>query len=214
MDQLKPLKPCSDVEMNGGGECGECPAGIGSTIYFAPIDKINIPDNKPTVHADEIYKVDLKDNGGGLTRECEKGFSITGTAVIEGKISNALKKVLYSNTRLPRRKKKRCINRVLQNKRILVSVLSWSMIDRYTTFQEIVVAMFSDKPLIDENGKTTLFLSEAEWQAASTLLKRIYKHRRKLLIKLWQRDRELFHDMFAKPNVIIQKQNTSETKNN
>lgn len=176
------------------GEKEQIPAGIGK-MYFTTADDKNL---------EHLQEVELKNctlnlNDADTEGEShwadnnDKGWTFTGTATLApNKSTELMRKILHGSGRLPRKEKKRRRNRIMRNKKILIRLLTCTMIDRGTAFNEAAVVMFGEKKRVNDEHMSYLLLNKAEWHAVDTFIAGIYKRRLRMLKREWQRNRLLF----------------------
>lgn len=177
------------------------PAGLGK-LYIAPAGDMNPEHLQPI----ELHNVAI-DLGDGESHASEstwgnnggKGYCITGTLKMENnkETRKNLQKLMRGQGRLPRKRKKRMRNSILRNKRALVFVLIATMMGYGTAFNDAAAFMFTDRPrTTDGEGQAIMQLNDAEWHAVDTLVRHLYKHRGTMLKRLWQRNRNLFPEVY------------------
>lgn len=166
-------------------ECGERPAGIGSTVYVISADKVRIADGSP-MDGKGFYKIDMTDNGGGMTREKRDGYSITGTVTFEdGDAVKKLKLRFLPHVRLPRREKKRRLNRVIRHLQLKATIL---LLNAYKPSMGQMLALsllFPDRPpqLTDVFAQPHYSINQSQAWLLSLLNRRLRKNARRILFR-------------------------------
>ena len=164
------------------------PAGLGSELYFCRKEDLEKDPNTP-MHEVKLEPVKIDDIAmfGDVAQECGngysgmKGFTLTGTATLEAtpEQQRLIHRLAYGCGRLPRRRKKQVINRVLRyDNRICktIALLKHPMFSESDVLYLMAQVMFQDK--VQGN---VLAINEAEYHTAYLCLKRIEKKYRKLL---------------------------------
>ena len=165
------------------------PAGLGSKLYFCRKEDFEKDPNCPkqevelTPHVGDIafaeWREPQEDEDG---RSNKGGFSTTFTATIEptpeqNKFSRLL---MQGQGRLPRRRKKKLMNRVLNREnlcRLIARFTVRPMFDKNDALDLTVQVMFNDKA----HGLEKIVINEAEYHTAYLCLKRIEKKYRKYI---------------------------------
>lgn len=163
------------------------PAGLGGKLYFCRVEDFEKDPNCP------MQEVELAPNVGDLaimedSREGESGwgdkggFTITGTATVYAtpEQNKLFRRLTQGQGRLPRRRKKQLMSRVLSREKICRVIARFTvrpMFDRNDALDLTVQVMFNDKA----NGLEQIVINEAEYHTAYLCLKRIEKKYRKYL---------------------------------
>lgn len=163
------------------------PTGLGSKLYFCRKEDFEKDPNTP------MQEVKLKPHVGDISMledeqqerkngySSMKGFTITGTVTLEAtpEQQRLIHRLAYGQGRLPRRRKKQVMNRVLRHdNRIcrIIAFLTHPMFSESDVLYLMAQVMFQDK--VQGN---VLAINEAEYHTTYLCLKRIKKKYRKLL---------------------------------
>lgn len=177
------------------GEQGQL-AGLGK-LY------VTTADDKNLEHLQEVkvHKIDFKDIPYDVEHhwnEKDKGFTITATARIdcpEGnkQVQKLLKQLTEGEGRLPRKEKKRRINRIMRNERALIGLILLTMINPMQVHDMVACLLFPECIGRAEgcNVSVVCLKNPAQTRLIHLFTKRITKNNVKLLKKLWNRDRRL-----------------------
>ncbi len=166
-------------------ERSEAPAGLGSTVYICRADDLEMADGMPLSDAG-FHKIDLTDNGGGLTRESKSGYQITATMTLEdSKASEMMKRLLNPRARLPRREKKRRLNNVMRHLQMKATIILLNSFSPRTGQMLALSLLFPDKlPMrVEVFGKQAVTISETQAWLLRLLTKRLSKNVRRILIR-------------------------------
>lgn len=165
-------------------ECGEAPAGLGSTVYICRADDLKMAGGIPLSDAG-FHKIDLTDNGGGLTRESKSGYKITGTMTLEdSKTSEIMKRLFNPRVRLPRKEKKRRLNNVMRHLQMKATIILLNAFGR--TGQMLALSLlFPDKlPMrVEVFGQQAVTISETQAWLLHLLTNRLLKNIRRILFR-------------------------------
>ena len=157
------------------------PAGLGGKLYFCRKEDFEKDPNTPmqelTPHVGDIafaewYEPQEDEDG----RSNKGGFPVTFTATIEPtpELKKLCRRLMQGQGRLPRRRKKKLMNRVLSREKICRIIARFTvrpMFDKNDALDLTVQVMFNDKA----HGLGTIFINEAEYHTAYLCLKRIKK---------------------------------------
>lgn len=166
-------------------ECSEAPAGLGSTVYICRADDLEMSDGMPLPDAG-FYKIDLTDNGGGLTRESKSGYQITGTMTLEdSKVSEMVNRLLNPRVRLPRREKKRRLNNVMRHLQMKATIILLNSFSPRTGQMLALSLLFPDKlPMrVEVFGQQAVTISETQAWLLRLLTKRLSKNIHRILFR-------------------------------
>lgn len=166
-------------------ECGEAPAGLGSTVYICRADDLKMAGGIPLPDAG-FHKIDLTDNGGGLTRESKSGYKITGTITLEdSKASEMVKRLLNPRVRLPRKEKKRRLNNVMRHIQMKATIIMLDALSPSTGQMLALSLLFPDKlPMrVEVFGQQAVTISETQAWLLRLLTKRLSKNIRRILFR-------------------------------
>lgn len=165
-------------------ECGEASAGLGSTVYICRADDLKMAGGIPLSDAG-FHKIDLTDNGGGLTRESKSGYKITGTITLEdSKTSEIMKRLFNPRVRLPRKEKKRRLNNVMRHLQLKATIILLNAFGR--TGQMLALSLlFPDKlgMRVEVFGQQAVTISETQAWLLHLLTKRLLKNIRRILFR-------------------------------
>lgn len=166
------------------------PAGLGSKLYFCrkedfEKDPAHLPmqEVKLTPHVGDIAFAEWHEpQEGGDGRSNKGGFSTTLTATIEPtpEQNKFFRRLMQGQGRLPRRRKKKLMNRVLSREKICRIIARFTvrpMFDKNDALDLTVQVMFNDKA----HGLGKIIINEAEYHTAYLCLKRIKKKYRKYI---------------------------------
>lgn len=172
------------------GEENMNPAGLGGKLYFCRKEDLEKDPNTPLQevkleqHVGDIsmFEDEQQEHKNGYSSM--KGFTITGTATLETtpEQQRLIHRLAYGQGRLPRRRKKQVMNRVLRHDiRIckIVSLLMYQMFSDSELLYIMANVMFRDKV----HGYV-LAVNEAEYHTVYLCLKRIKKKYRKYIAPL------------------------------
>lgn len=178
------------------GEDNKNPAGLGGKLYFCRKEDFEKDPNTPkqevelTPHVGDIsmFEDEQQERENGYSSM--KGFTITGTATLEAtpKQQRLIHRLAYGHGRLPRRRKKQVMNRVLRHDNRIcktIALLTHQMFSESDVLYLMAQVMFQDK--VQGN---VLAINEAEYHTAYLCLKRIKKKYGKYINQqeLWKKD--------------------------
>lgn len=181
------------------GEENMNPAGLGSKLYFCRKEDFEKDPNTPMQEVKlEPVKIDDIAMFEDVAQECGngysgmKGFTLTGTATFNGctkEQKKLMRRMMYGQGRLPRRRKKKLMNRVLSREKICRVIARFTvrpMFDKNDALDLTVQVMFNDKA----HGLGIIIINEAEYHTAYLCLKRIKKKYRKYINQqeLWKKE--------------------------
>jgi len=161
------------------GECGDAPAGLGSTVYVCRADGKPLTDGA-------LHKIELTDNGGGLTKEHKGGFSVSATMTLDDQeVSSELRRLLNPRVRLPRREKKRRLNNVMRHLQLKATVLLLSSYSPRTGQMLALSLLFPDKlPMrVEVFGQRAFAVSETQAWLLRLLTRRLWKNLHRILFR-------------------------------
>ncbi len=165
------------------GEKNMNPAGLGSKLYFCRAEDLEKNPNTPmqevelTPHVGDIAFAEWYEPQEGEDGRSNKGgFPTTFTATIEPtpEQNKLFRRLMQGQGRLPRRRKKKLMNRVLSREKICRVIARFTvrpMFDKNDALDLTVQVMFNDKA----HGLETIIINEAEYHTAYLCLKRIEK---------------------------------------
>ncbi len=166
-------------------ECSEAPAGLGSTVYICRANDLKMSDGIPLSDAG-FHKIDLTDNGDGLTGERKSGFQTTATMTLEdSKASEMMKRLLNPRARLPRKEKKRRLNNVMRHLQMKATIILLNSFSPRTGQMLALSLLFPDKPpmRVEVFGQQAATISETQAWLLRLLTKRLSKNIRRILIR-------------------------------
>lgn len=165
------------------------PAGLGGKLYFCRKEDFekdpNTPMQEVKLEPVKIGDIAMFEDGA---QECGsgyggmKGFTLTGTASFDGCTKEQKKlmhRMMYGQGRLPRRRKKQVLNRVLRHDNRICRIIAFlihPMYGKTDALNLMAPTMFHDKV-----RGTVLVLNEAEYHTTYLCLKRIEKKYRKYI---------------------------------
>ena len=167
------------------------PAGLGDKLYFCRKEDFEkapapLPMQEVKLEPVKIGDIAMFEDGA---QECGsgygwmKGFTLTGTASFDGCTKEQKKlmhRMMYGQGRLPRRRKKKLMNRVLSCEKICRIIARFTvcpMFDKNDALDLTMQVMFNDKA----HGFGKIIINEAEYHTAYLCLKRIKKKYRKYI---------------------------------
>lgn len=165
------------------------PAGLGSKLYVCPVEEFKKNSNAPMqeVKPLEGIRIDLsKEPEREYSNDTtEKGWTITATGRLDNpNASKTLRKMLFGDGRLPRKEKKRCINKVLCNRKALMFVSALMYNDSVHVLSVLASLMFPEKiRKTTEKGTYIVLPTPAQQRAAFLCMKRIPKQAVRLFRK-------------------------------
>ncbi|MBR6140918.1 MAG: hypothetical protein IKQ37_04040 [Bacteroidaceae bacterium] len=172
----------------------ETPAGLGR-IYVTTADDKKLEHLQPI----ECHATDLKCIAGDGETEhggySKNGWTITATARLDSpKDDKTLKKfiktMMSGSGRLPRKEKKRRVNRVMRDREELVKFAVISLGKTDTFFSLAACMLFPERILHDKDSKqATVYMNTAQHRLVSLFMKRIVRNAKKILRREWNRDR-------------------------
>lgn len=166
-------------------ECSKAPAGLGSTVYFCRADDLKMVGGMPLSDVG-FHKIDLTDNGGGLTRERKSGFQATATVTLEdSKASEMVKRLLNPRVRLPRKEKKRRLNNVMRHLQMKATIVLLNSFGPRMGQMLALSLLFPDKlPMrVEVFGQQAVTISETQAWLLRLLTKRLSKNVRRILFR-------------------------------
>lgn len=186
------------------GEENRNPAGLGSKIYICRAEDF---EKDPTTPMQEVklsepahlegHRIDFKSQADGATEENDrkdKGWAVTLTGTVkmseERKIQHEKmwRRILLGEGRLPRKEKKRRMNRVLHNPMTVMAVFKM-MLDNSCMVQSVMSAcMFPEQIQRTTDGSFVIIPNPAQLRAATLCMNRFprvaiktyRKHRKEL----------------------------------
>lgn len=166
------------------------PAVLGGKLYFCRKEDFEKDPNTPMqevklepVKIGDIAFAEWHEPQGGENGWSDKGgFPMTFTATIEptSELKKLCRRLTQGQGRLPRRRKKQLMNRVLRREKICRVIARFTvrpMFDKNDALDLTVQVMFNDKA----HGLEKIVINEAEYHTAYLCLKRIEKKYRKYL---------------------------------
>lgn len=163
------------------------PAGLGGKLYFCrkedlekdpncPMQEVKLEPHVGDISMSEDEQQERKNGYGSM-----KGFTITGTATLETtpEQQKLIHRLAYGHGRLPRRRKKQVMNRVLRHDNRIcktIALLTHPMFSESDVLYLMAQVMFQDK--IQGN---VLAITGAEYHTAYLCLKRIEKKYREYI---------------------------------
>lgn len=166
-------------------ECSEAPAGLGSTVYICRAEDLKMAGGMPLADG-TLHKINLTDNGDGLTGERKSGFQITGTMTLEdSKASEMVKRLLNPRVRLPRKEKKRRLNNVMRHLQMKATIILLNSFGQRTGQMLALSLLFPDKlPMrVEVFGQQAVTISETQAWLLRLLTKRLSKNVRRILFR-------------------------------
>ncbi len=166
-------------------KCSEAPAGLGSTVYICGADDLKMAGGMPLSDVG-FHKIDMTDNGDGLTGERKSGFQITGTMTLEdSKASEMVKQLLNPRARLPRKEKKRRLNNVMRHLQMKATIIMLNSVSPRTGQMLALSLLFPDKlPMrVEVFGQQAVTISETQAWLLRLLTKRLSKSIRRILFR-------------------------------
>ena len=164
---------------------GDAPAGLGSTVYVCRAEDLTMADGKPLTDG-ALHKIELTDNGGGLTKERKGGFSVSATMTLDDQeVSSELRRLLNPRVRLPRREKKRRLNNVMRHLQLKATVLLLSSYSPRTGQVLALSLLFPDKlPMrVEVFGQRAFAVSETQAWLLRLLTRRLWKNLHRILFR-------------------------------
>jgi hypothetical protein len=181
----KPVGFAKEGMLTYKNERSEAPAGLGSTVYFCSADDLKMADGRPL--SDVLFhKIDLTDNGGGLTRESKSGFQATATVTLkDSKASELVKRLLNPRVRLPRKEKKRRLNNVMRHLQMKATIIMLNLFSPRTGQMLALSLLFPDKlPMrVEVFGQQAVTISETQAWLLRLLTERLSKNIRRILFR-------------------------------
>ena len=181
----KPVGFAKEVMLTYKDECSEAPAGLGSTVYFCSADDLKMADGMPLSDVG-LHKIDLTDNGGGLTRDYRSGFQATATVTLkDSKASESVKRLLNPRVRLPRKEKKRRLNNVMRHLQMKATIIMLNLFSPRTGQMLALSLLFPDKlPMrVEVFWQKAVTISETQAWLLRLLTKRLSKNIRRTLFR-------------------------------
>ena len=162
------------------------PAGLGSKLYFCRAEDFEKDPNTPMMEADltshvgDIAMYAEPQDGEGEWND-KGGFSLTATMTLgtTPEQQKLIRRLAQGQGRLPRRRKKQVMNRVLRHdNRIkgIIFLMARPMFDKSDALNLIIQVMFHEKV-----RGYKLVINETEFHMARLCLKRIEKKYRKFI---------------------------------
>jgi hypothetical protein len=154
-------------------------------VYICRADDLKMADGRPLSDAG-FHKIDLTDNGGGLTGERKSGFQATATVTLEdSKASEMVKRLLNPRVRLPRKEKKRRLNNVMRHLQMKATIIMLNAFSPRTGQMLALSLLFPDKlPMRAEVfGQQAVTISETQAWLLRLLAKRLSKNICRILIR-------------------------------
>jgi hypothetical protein len=154
-------------------------------VYICRADDLKMADGRPLSDAG-FHKIDLTDNGGGLTGERKSGFQATATVTLEdSKASEMVKRLLNPRVRLPRKEKKRRLNNVMRHLQMKATIIMLNAFSPCTGQMLALSLLFPDKlPMRAEVfGQQAVTISETQAWLLRLLTKRLSKNIRRILFR-------------------------------
>lgn len=165
------------------------PAGLGGKLYICrkedfekdpntPMQEVELETHVGDIAFAEWYEPQEGEDG----RSNKGGLSTTFTATIEPtpEQNKFFRLLMQGQGRLPRRRKKKLINRVLSREKICRIIARFTvrpMFDKNDALDLTAQVMFNDKA----HGLGKIIINEAEYHTAYLCLKRIEKKYRKYI---------------------------------
>lgn len=199
------------------------PAGLGSKLYFcrkedlekapAPLPMQEVKLSEPA-HL-EGHRIDFKSQADGAAEENDrkdKGWTVTLTGTLEVpkerelQQKKMLRRMLFGEGRLPRKEKKRRMNRVLRN-RMAVMTIAKMMLDDSCMVQSVIASsMFPEQIQRTTDGSFVIIPKPAQLLAVTLCMKRIPR----VAIKTWRKHQKKLQQDLEKLERVL-KTNANET---
>ena len=167
------------------------PAGLGGKLFFCRAEDFEKDPNTPMQEIGLISHVGdpgiiAEPQEGEDSWSSKGGFTLTGTMTFDAtpEQKKLFRRLAYGNGRLPRRRKKQVMNRVLRHGIRIVGIIfhiARPMFYETDALKFLIQVMYHDK--VRDNS---LLINEAEYHTACLCLKRIEKKYRKDIEKLKQ----------------------------
>ena len=199
------------------------PAGLGSKLYFcrkedfekatANLPMQEVKFGEPTNL--EGHRIDFKSQADGATEEKDRkdnGWTVTLTGTVKMSKEQELqqkkmwRRILLGEGRLPRKEKKRRMNRVLRDPMTVMTIFKM-MLDNSCMVQSVIVAaMFPEQIQRTTNGSFVIIPNHAQLRAVTLCMNRFPR----VAIKTWRKhQKELQHGLEELERVL--KANAHET---
>lgn len=204
------------------GEGNMNPAGLGGKLYFCRKEDFKKDPNTPMQEVKlsepahlEGLRIVFKSQADGATEENyrkDNGWTVTLTGTFEVpkerelQQKKMLRRMLFGEGRLPRKEKKRRMNRVLRN-RMAVMTIAKMMLDDSCMVQSVIAScMFPEQIQRTTDGSFVIMPSPAQLRAVTLCMNRFPR----VAIKTWRKhQKELQQDLEKLERVL--KTNAHET---
>ena len=196
-EEKKPSCGCKLTQLIANDECQPAPAGLGK-LYFTTAEDKNLEHLQEVELKDRIdFKdIDIEDDSKNHWGDNDgKGWAVTATARLdspegEKQARRIWKQVTEGEGRLPRKEKKRRINRIMRNERALIGLILLTMINPMQVHDMVACLLFPEciGRVEGSNVPVVCLKNPAQTRLIHLFKKRITKNNVKLLKKLWNRD--------------------------
>lgn len=176
------------------------PAGLGTKLYVCPVEDFKKNPNAPMqeVKPLEGFHIDLSNapKREDSDEKPSKGWSVTATGTIDCKPSpetqRMWRRMLLGEGRLPRKEKKRRMNRVLRDRRVVMLVASMIASNSTQVMDVLATVMYPEQIQKTVDGSFIIIPNPAQTRAAWLCSKRIPKQ----AVRIWRKHRtELLREM-------------------
>lgn len=184
------------------------PAGLSNKLYIGRAEDFEKDPNCPMQEVElsdpahlEGHRIDFKSQADGATEENDgkgNGWTVTLTGTFEVpkdrelQQKKMLRRMLFGEGRLPRKEKKRRLNRVLRNRMAVMTIAKMMLDDSWMVQSVIASSMFPEQIQRTTDGSFIVIPNPAQLRAVTLCMKRIPR----MAIKTWRKhQKKLWQDL-------------------
>lgn len=197
-EEKKPSCGCKLTQIMANDECSPAPAGLGK-LYFTTAEDKNLEHLQEVElkgHRIDFKDIDIEDDSKNHWGDNDgNGWAVTATARLdlpegEKQARRIWKQLTEGEGRLPRKEKKRRINRIMRNERDLTGLILLTIVNPMQVRDMVAYLLFPECIGRAEgyNVPVVCLKNPAQTHLIHLFTKRITKNNVKLLKRLWSRD--------------------------